>query len=469
MWIIGRGRMSGGRFAWASLACTLALAVGGVELTSPVHGAEPTRPNLVFILLDNVGQEWFGCYGSLENCTPQIDRLAAGGVRFEHCYATPYCSTSRALLLTGRYPHTTGWRFHHDAGIYGGGNFDPRREVTFARLLRDAGYATCVAGKWQINNLREPHQADCLRAHGFDEHLVTPGGKEDSKYWNPLLVENGSWSARPGGYGPDLFTDFAIDFMRRRRDGPFLLYLPLTLVHTPLPATPTTRSQTLGPLETFAENLRYADRLVGRVVEAIAALGLRERTVVFVSVDNGGPPSFPGRTDRGVVRGAMGTFAEPSIDMPMIVYGPGQIPPGRTAPLTDYSDVLPTLAELAGAALPTDRRIDGRSYAAFLRGQAATFERPFALTALNDERVVRDLRYKLYSRGELYDLQADPAEATNLIDSAAPEARAARERLAAVLAGLPPDAPLGFEPESVASRRYRAERAAGESTFIRRK
>jgi arylsulfatase A-like enzyme len=195
------------------------------------------RPNLVFILLDNVGQEWFGCYGSLEKATPQIDKLAAGGVRFEHCWATPYCSTSRALLLTGRYPHSTGWRFHHDAGIYGGGNFDWKREVTFARALRDAGYATCVAGKWQINNSHEPVQADCLREHGFDEYLVTPGGKEDSKYWDPLMIENGKTSMRTEAYGPDLCTDFVIDFMRRNKDAPFLVYFPITLVHTPLPAT----------------------------------------------------------------------------------------------------------------------------------------------------------------------------------------------------------------------------------------
>ena len=425
-------------------------------------------PNIVFILLDNVGQEWFGCYGSLENCSPNMDRLAESGARFTHCYASPYCSTSRTELLTGRYAHRTGWRFHHDAGIYGGGNFDWKREVTFARVLRDAGYATCVAGKWQINNFNDEGQADCLREHGFDEHLITPGGRTDSKYWDPLLIENGKSSMRTGGYGPDLFTDFVVDFMRRKRDGPFLVYFPITLVHTPLPPTPRTKGRTLTPLENFAESLRYADLLIGRVVAALDELKLRENTVIFVSADNGGPPSFPARTDHGVVRGAMGSFTEPSVDMPMIVNCPALIPAGRTAALTDYSDVLPTIAALAGAPLPDGVKIDGRSYAAWLLGKAPAFEREWILTGLNDERLIRDRRFKLYSSGGFFDLAADPNEKSDLTASTEPDIAAARARLQAALKSLPPDAPLGFEPQSVASKRYLDDKAAGRRTYLKR-
>ena len=115
--------------------------------------ADVERPNIVVILLDNVGQEWFGSYGSEENCTPNMDRLAATGVRFTNCYTTTVCGPSRVELLTGRYPFRTGWYLHHDAALYGGGGFDPQRETTFARVLRDAGYDTGIAGKWQVNNL----------------------------------------------------------------------------------------------------------------------------------------------------------------------------------------------------------------------------------------------------------------------------------------------------------------------------
>src|SRR5262245_63966080 len=143
-------------------ACGLAIAMAIVLslLVGMVYGQTESRPNIVFILLDNVGQEWFGCYGSGEGCTPNIDRLARTGVRIENCYTPPVCGPSRTVLLTGRYPHTTGFRLHHDAALYSGGGLDPKREVIFPRLLRDAGYATGIAGKWQTN--KPTRQTDAL-------------------------------------------------------------------------------------------------------------------------------------------------------------------------------------------------------------------------------------------------------------------------------------------------------------------
>jgi arylsulfatase A-like enzyme len=140
--------------------------------------------------------------------------------------------------------------------------------------------------------------------------------------------------------------------MRRKKDGAFLVYFPITLVHTPHPPTPRTKGQELAPIDNFRENLRYADHCIGRVVAALSELKLRERTIVFVTADNGGPPSFPARTERGVVTGRMGSFTEPSLDMPLIVNSPTLIPAGRTATLTDFSDFFPTIAALARAPLP---------------------------------------------------------------------------------------------------------------------
>src|SRR3954471_9193108 len=151
-------------------AALLLLLMTG-RLSSAAERGE--RPNIALILLDNVGQEWFGCYGSEEHCTPNIDRLAQSGVRFANCYTTVVCGPSRVELLTGRYPHHTGWYLHHDAALYSGGGFDPKREVTIARLLRDQGYATGISGKWQVNNLYD--EPDVLTQHGFQEQLVWPG------------------------------------------------------------------------------------------------------------------------------------------------------------------------------------------------------------------------------------------------------------------------------------------------------
>src|SRR5688500_2448801 len=148
------------------------LAAFVVNATSQAAPAAAARPNIVLILLDNIGQEWFGCYGSEEGVTPHIDRLAATSVRVANCYTTTVCGPSRVQLLTGRYPFRTGWYLHHDAGLYGGGGLDPARETTIARVLRDAGYATGMAGKWQVNNLYD--EPDAVTQHGFQEWLVSP-------------------------------------------------------------------------------------------------------------------------------------------------------------------------------------------------------------------------------------------------------------------------------------------------------
>ena len=199
-WVLG---LVAGVLAWLA-ASAAALAVSAGE-----------RPNVVLIVMDNIGRDWFGCYGSDEGVTPEIDRLAAAGVRFNTCWATPMCSTSRVELLTGRYGFRTGWHTHHDASNYGGGNFDWERETTFARVLQSAGYATAIAGKWQISNLFEPDQKDAPHKHGFDEHCIWPGGLVDSpgypRYWDPCIFRDGRKLDAAGRFGPDVFDEYVID------------------------------------------------------------------------------------------------------------------------------------------------------------------------------------------------------------------------------------------------------------------
>ena len=209
----------------------LLIVASGAEMARA--DAPSSRPNLVVVLADNVGQDWFGCYGSDEKCTPRIDRLAAEGVRFRHCYVTPLCSTTRAEFYTGRYGFRTGWHTHHDAAIYGGGGFDWNRETTWARVLRDGGYATAITGKWQINDLSV--DVDALDRHGFSEHLVWTGMLEgsgdaeqrwkasialggnrelESRYWDPINYRNGKREQVEGRFGPDVYVDYLIDFMK---------------------------------------------------------------------------------------------------------------------------------------------------------------------------------------------------------------------------------------------------------------
>lgn len=465
---------------------------GALLVLAACGGATPRpdagRPNVVFILLDNVGQEWFGCYGSEERCTPNIDRLARGGVRVEHCYAHPVCGPSRAQLLTGRYPFRTGWTVHHDAGLYGGGGLDPSREVLIPRLFREAGYATGIAGKWQVNNLYD--EPGVLGRHGFDEHLVWPGsldrdrvkgerleayhenvrrGRADeltvaireieSRYWDPVLIRNGRRETHPGKFGPDLFQEFALDFVRRHQGRPFFLYYPTVLTHgqsfteAAVP-TPLNKGQALGEREMFGDMLRYADRLVGELIAALEAAGLRGRTVVFVASDNGTEHRFVARRNGREVRGGLYGLTEAG-QVVLLVNSPGRVVPG-TCELADMTDVFPTLCDLAGLTRPRGVTLDGRSLAPLLRGRETAGPRPWIFNQSHTRRVVREGRYKCYSTGELYDVREDPEESRDLSASPPPEAAAARARLNGVLASLPPDASLPFPPRSLQAFRLRA-------------
>jgi len=440
------------------LLAALAACLCTSPLAGPLAGQESRRPNVVFILLDNVGQEWFGCYGSEEGCTPNIDRLAAAGVRALHCYTPPVCGPSRTVLLTGRYPHSTGFRLHHDAALYSGGGLDPKREIVFPRLLRDAGYATGITGKWQINNLYD--EPDAITQHGFQEQLVWPGSIDrtkvtadewgrfqdsirrqsydeavafneniESRYWDPVFLRSvvgsglrGQRETLAGQFGPDVSQAFAIDFLKRHRDRPFFLYLPMFLTHgqsfsAPTVPTPANRSADRPEQEKFADMLRYADRLIGQLIAELERLGLRENTIVLVASDNGTDKKFQARRSGRLVRGDLYSLTEAGGDVVLLANSPRLIKGGRTIPLADFSDLYPTICELTGVPLPAQHRPDGRSFAAQLRSAAARPHREWILNEYHTTRVVRDTRYKLYSDGRLFDANADPAEEHNLAGS----------------------------------------------------
>jgi arylsulfatase A-like enzyme len=438
----------------------------------------PRPPNFVVVLIDNLGKDWFGCYGSDEGQTPNMDRLAATGVRFGHCYVTAMCSTTRAAFLTGRYGFRTGWQTHHDAAIYGGGNFDWTKEVTFARPLKAAGYATAITGKWQINDLYE--QPDALRRHGFDEHLVWTGAmvgegnaaqrfetaqrnnvrELESRYWDPVVFRNGEHQVVKGRFGPDLYLEYLVNFMERNRERPFLAYYATPLVHVPVVPTPHSLNKNVPEREQFAGMVRYVDHQVGQLVEALERLRLREDTIVIVTTDNGTNVKLGGRVKGKIVPGGLGKMTEPGLDVPLIVNCPARVPGGRVDDrLVDCTDFFPTLLELAGAASAGDVAIDGRSIADAITG--ATAQRPrrnWIFSQYASERVVRDERFKLYASGALFDVTADFLEKKNLAASTDAGVVAARRRLQAVLDELPPDARLPFEPRSQSAFRLRGKK-----------
>ncbi len=445
-------------FLQAAGAAALPLAAGLAAGERP-----PTeKPNILFIMADDLGPEWLSCYGSEEVKTPNLDKLAAGGIRFDHSvYSMPKCTPTRVSLLTGQYPFRTGWINHWDVPRWGAGcHFDPKHYTTFARILKSAGYATAAAGKWQINDFRL--QPNIMRRHGFDEWCMWTGFEtrnppSANRYWDPYINTPEGSTTRKGRFGTDVFVEFLVEFMRRHRHEPMLLYFPMCLPHGPLTTTPL-EPDVKDREGRYKAMIRYIDHAVGRLVAALEELGLRERTIVFFTSDNGSGGNIVGRMKGRVIRGGKGKLTESGACAPFIVNCPGLVPAGLvTNALSDFTDMLPTFAELAGAPLPEALVLDGHSIAKFILGKAKDTPREWIMAmgggvarlttqgvrpvADFNDRVVRDKRWKLWIVGgrstRLHDLTRDPDEKENLIESSDPAALAARKRLEAVVASFP--------------------------------
>ncbi len=400
------------------------------------------RPNLVFIMVDDLGKEWISSYGGEGIATPHIDRLAVTGMKFVNAYSTPQCTPTRATLLTGQYPFRHGWVNHWDVPRWGRGcHFDPDRNPSIARVLRSAGYRTCAAGKWQINDFRI--QPEVLRDLGFDDYCMWTGYETGvpasrNRYWDAYLHTSEGSRVYSAEFGPDVCSEFLCDFIRQQTaDRPFFVYYPMILTHGPLTTTPH-RPQAARS-EQHKAMVEYMDHLVGRLVTALDDSGLRDNTIVVWTTDNGTSRGISNRMNGRLVRGAKGRTLENGTCEPFVVNCPGLVPQGVTTDaLTDFTDLLPTFAELAGAELPADDVFDGQSLAPLLLGQTDDGPRRWIMSmgggpATCDEagrvislyryrdRVIRDKRYKLYvetdrSAAKLVDLQRDPDELKNVID-----------------------------------------------------
>jgi len=428
-----------------------ALSLGRWAQAAP-SSERSDRPNIIFIMADDCSRDWLGCYGSQENSTPVLDKLAAGGMRFETFWVTPICTPTRHMLLTGRYPFRTGWVRHHDAPRWGGQYFDWDREITFARVLKKAGYATAIGGKWQVNDLRT--HPDALARHGFDEHCMWSGfetGNPPSaeRYWDPYIITNGERKVHRDAFGPDIVNDFLLDFVGRHRDKPFMVYYPMILTHGPFTPTPHNRDKMQAgsdKKELYRGMVQYVDFLIGRLVRTLDKLGIRDNTVIFYTGDNGS--SCGGNAwGQEPLNKAKGNKSDKGAHTPLIANWPGTIKPRRvTSELADISDMLPTFAELASAPLPEGVKIDGRSIVSVLTGTGGP-RREWIFSQIDNQRFIRDKRFILHVDGRLYDLTTDPYEKNNLAASTDPDVVSAREKLQKVLDSFPENKKYeGFPP-----------------------
>lgn len=457
------------------LSCAIILCISAVSMAEE-SSSIASKPNILFILADDLGKEWISCYGAEDVRTPNIDALSAGGMRFNNAYSMPQCTPSRVALLTGTYPWRNGWVNHWDVPRWGVGYFDwkPKRNTTVARMMKDAGYATAAAGKWQINDFRVEPQA--MKKHGFDDWLMWTGyesGNNPSanRYDDPYVNTPQGSETRKGKFGPDLYADHLIDFMKRHRDQPMFLYHAMALPHAPFVATPD-EPKAKTPLEKHKAMVRYMDKQIGRLVSAIDELGLRQRTIIIFATDNGSTQGLTGTRNGRPVKGAKTQKSEAGTCNPFIVNAPGLVPSGiETDTLTDFTDLLPTFVDLAGGSIPADLELDGVSIAPVILGKAKDSGREWIMAlghgpAKLDEdgirgvddfatRVIRDKRFKVWVTSaktidRLYDLKADPWEETNLLQGKLDEEQqAALRKFQAVVDSLPDrDARPLYEPRA---------------------
>ena len=407
------------------------------------------RPNVILIMADDMGMECLSTYGSLSYKTPRLDRIAAQGIRFDHCYSTPICTPSRVQLMTGRYSCFTYEEF---------GYLNPKYP-TFGNMMRDAGYATMIAGKWQLNGISHkdetfPRSDDPTRIHdaGFDEYSLwqlTKGRQFGERFWDPVIEENGRVldEELDGTYGPDHFTNYICDFIDRKKDNPFFVYYPMVLVHNPFISTPDSKSTELTEHEAFADMVAYCDKLVGKIYDKLEEHGLLENTLILFTGDNGTNVALRSELANRSVQGGKGNTIDAGIHVPFIAYWKGQTPVGlESQQLIDFTDFYKTLAALVG--LPEQKQnnlqLDGVNFLPTIQGKKGP-EREWVFCyydprwgtepKANRDKFAFDGRFKLYQNGHYFDVPEDYLEEAPLTESGVPAS--VRERLQAAMARFP--------------------------------
>lgn len=398
-----------------------------------------TKPNIIFIMADDLGYGDLGSYGQTVIQTPNLDQMAIEGLRFTHCYAgSTVCAPSRSVLMTGKHTgHTTvrgNFGKYGVVGLAGGEGRVPlnKEDVTVAEILKEAGYTTGITGKW---GLGEPNTSGHPNDQGFDEWFGYLNQRRAHSYYPDFLWKNKEKVELPGNqngkretYTHDLITEFALDFINRNQDDPFFIYLPYTVPHSryEIPDTaPYSNQPWTDDEKVHAAMITRMDRDIGSLFQSLKNLNLDENTIVFFCSDNGAAERWEGRFDSsGSLQGRKRDMYEGGIRTPMIVRWPGKVEAGQTSDAAWYfADVLPTLANLGDAKAPAG--IDGMSVLPTILGDKQDlsnrvlywefFENGFQQAVRQGDW--KAIRLALGKPLELYDLSKDESESNNIAES----------------------------------------------------
>ena len=456
-----------------------------------------SKPNIIFIMADDLGYTDVACFGSKYYETPNIDRLASQGMRFTNYHQHQNCTPTRAALMSGQYSARTG--VYTVGGIE---RFDwsrrplrpvdnvtnlPLDRVILPQALKSAGYATGMFGKWHIGNDGPYHPGK----RGFDEAIVSQGAHFD-------FATNPKVEYPKGQYLADFLTDKAVDFIRRHKDGPFFLYLPHFGVHSPHHAKPEliAKFKDKPPVgghhsPIYAAMIASVDESVGRVMALLDELKLADNTLLIFTSDNGGVGGYDREgiqktnniTDNAPLRSGKGSLYEGGTRVPFIVRWPGQTKPGSASNVPAiHVDIYPTLVALAGGKMPDTQVFDGESLAPLIRNPNATLAReaiyqhfpgylgagadswrttPVSLMHAGDWKL---MEYLEDGRLELYNLRDDLGERRNLVNSEPERAKAMHAKLVAWREAIkaPMPTPNKGNGGAVAEKKKKGKRKAKE-------
>ena len=367
------------------------------------------QPNIILIMADDMGYEALSSNGS-ESCkSPNLDMLAAKGVRFTNCFSNPICTPSRVKLMTGQYNVRNYVKF---------GWLD-REQTTFAHQLKAAGYATAIAGKWQLGRDKDSPQhfgfeQSCLWQHTRSGRSNEDGKNIDRRFVNPQLEFNGvEKDFTNGEYGPQVCTDFICDFIDKNKKKPFLVYYPMILTHCPFDPTPdstdwdpkrlgssTYKGDRNDPQRHFRDMVAYADKAVGQIVSQLEKSGVRDNTLIIFTGDNGTDTPIVTPWNGKKVVGGKGTMSDTGTRVPLIVNWPAGIrKAGRVLDdLVEFTDLFPTICEVTTAKLPKNHPGDGASIVPVLRNQAGARKKEWVYIWYRKQVMVRNKQYSFVAK-----------------------------------------------------------------------
>ncbi len=407
---------------------TMVLIIGLVFSTWQSYATQKppeNKPNVILIMVDDMGYECIGAYGNTEYTTPHIDQLAQNGIRVTQCFSQPLCTPSRVKLMTGKYNFKNYEKF---------GYLNPN-QTAFGNIMQQAGYKTCIAGKWQLNGhySQEPDWQDLNRPYtfGFDSYCLwqlTKPKKEGERYANPLIVKDGQELKRePDAYGPDIFADYILDFIDQHKAQPFFVYYPMVLVHDPFVPTPDTETWRQpekrydDDTTYFKDMVAYADKIVGKIYQKLIEEDIEDNTLIIFTGDNGTHPTIYSDTRQGAIQGGKGKMTDAGTHVPLIMHWPDKIrEPFVYDEMIEFSDFFPTLAEIAGVKV----RSDGQSFYNLVSDKK---QKPRQTVLVHYDprwgnfsrgRFVRTKAYKLYQDGRFYYVKEDVLEKHPLQEAA---------------------------------------------------